>query len=70
MLLNHYATLLHSAGFRAQFLSIAGRMLYHLSYEGSTKIFSQNLFTPIWPRIYHELYTNFSESFLVDYVDN
>ena len=38
-------------------------MLYHLSYGGSTKLFSQNLFTPIWPRIYHELYTNFSKSF-------
>ena len=36
----------HSAGYRAQDLSIAGRMLYHLSYGGSTQLFSQNLFTP------------------------
>ena len=35
----------HSAGYRAQDLSIAGRMLYHLSYGGSTQFFSQNLFT-------------------------
>ena len=26
----------HSAGYRAQDLSIAGRMLYHVSYGGST----------------------------------
>ena len=31
----------HSAGYRAQDLSIAGQMLYHLSYGGSTKLFSQ-----------------------------
>ena len=53
----------HSAGYRAQDLSIPGRMIYHLSYGGSTKLFLQNLFTPIWPRIYHELYINFSQSF-------
>ena len=47
---------LHSAGYRAQDLSIAGRMLYPLSYGGSTKLFSQNLFTPIWLRIIFYLY--------------
>ena len=35
-----------SSVYRAQDLSIAGRMLYHLSYGGSTQLFSQNLFTP------------------------
>ena len=35
----------HSAGYRAQDLSIAGRLLYHLSYGGSTKLFSQNPFS-------------------------
>ena len=30
----------HFAGYRAQGLSIAGRMLYHLSYGDSTKLFS------------------------------
>ena len=53
----------HSAGYRAQDLSIAGQMLYYLSYGVSTKLFSQNLFTPIWPRIYHELFAHFSKSF-------
>ena len=32
-----------SAGYRARDLSIAGRMLYHLSYGSSTQLFSQNL---------------------------
>ena len=36
----------YSAGYRAQDLSIAGRMLYHLSYGSSTKLFSRYLFTP------------------------
>ena len=36
----------HSSGYRAQFFSIAGRMLCHLSYGGSTQRCSQNLFTP------------------------
>ena len=35
-------------------------MLYHLSSGGSTKLFSQNLFTLIWPRICHELFTNYN----------
>ena len=35
-----------SAGYRAQDLSIASRILYHLSYGGSSQLFWQNLFTP------------------------
>ena len=35
----------YSAGYRAQDLSIAGRMLYHLSYGGSTQHFSQKNFS-------------------------
>ena len=53
----------HSSRYRAQDFSNAGRILYHLSYGGSTQLFSQNLFGPIWLRIYHELFTNFSKSF-------
>ena len=37
-------------------------MLYHLSYKDSTQLFSQNLFTSIRLGIYHDLFTNFSES--------
>ena len=33
-------------GIEAKDLSIASRMLYHLSYEDSTQFFSQNLYTP------------------------
>ena len=35
-----------SVGYQAQKHSIVGRMLYQLSYVGSTQLFSQNLFTP------------------------
>ena len=31
----------HFAGYRAQGLSIAARMLYHLSYGGSTQLFKK-----------------------------
>ena len=47
------------AGYRTNDLSIAGRMLYHLSYGGSTQFFSENLFMPIRLWIHYELFINF-----------
>ena len=52
----------------AQDLSIDGRMLYHLSYGGSTQLSSQNLYLRhIRLRIYHELINNFLKIISVDY---
>ena len=45
----------NSTGSQNQDLSIARRMFYHLSYGGSTRPSSQNLFTPIQLRIWKKL---------------